>query len=164
MTLSNTPPASQRANFQGHVLNLDQVSGAVTCLYCDYAADVSLIVAGTAALPDTPGPCPGTDEGRRLLAEAEREANPLRSVITEPCIATPPDWEGTDAEAVGLAVAGAVADLQRQRDEAQADLQRSLDLLAALVHATPETSWAGSNIALDKARDFLRGHTPEPGQ
>lgn len=159
---SDYPAGGPQMNWKGHRMALFRTVVEEPYAKCEacglkVTAEEALEGAGTV------DPCPETEEGRRLLAEAEREAHPLLSVITAPCIATPPDWEGTDAEAVGLAVAGAVADLQRQRDQAQAVLQQSLDLLAALVHATPETSWAGSNIALDKARDFLREQLSTPG-
>lgn len=83
--------------------------------------------------------------------------------ITEPCIATPPDWEGTDAEAVGLAVAGAVADLARQKDFAEQHAAKSWRILKDLVAAFPQTSFAGSNVALEAAREFLAA-TPDADQ
>lgn len=163
MTLTN--PTSPDAYWQGHLLTLNQVSGQITCTACPLELDASVIIAGAVPLPADLTPCPGTEEGRRLLAEREREENPLLSVITEPCVAVPPEWEGTEAEAIGLAVAGAVADLVAQRDQQAAETAKAMDLLAALVRSFPPTSFAASNIALQEAKDYLGvGIDPSPDQ
>lgn len=145
-------------SYQGHVLQRSIMDGRVTCLHCPLVVTDADQVAGVMEME----PCPGTEEGRRLLAEEERQAHPLLPVITEPCVAIPETWEGTEAEAIGLAVAGAVADLVRGRDMAEQHLARALDIISSLVAAFPETSWAGSNIAKDQAVDFLQDHRPTP--
>lgn len=154
MTLwRDTPSPVQQAVHLGHALQAFQgftVPDYAKCLECGQKFTVDLSVEQVMEM----GPCPQTPEGQRLIALAEAEqAQP--TPITEPCIATPPDWEGTDAEAVGLAVAGAVADLQRQRDNMEDELTRARSLLMAVVDVFPQTSFAGANVPLEEARAYL---------
>lgn len=148
------------ASYAGHVLQRSISQGHVLCLHCPLVITDQMAVEGVVDLE----PCPGTEEGRALLAEAEREVSLQAQTITEPCIATPPDWEGTDAEAVGLAVAGAVADLQRQRELATAEAREARARLADLVAAFPATSFAGPNVALERAKDWLEDTAPSSDQ
>lgn len=126
------------------------------CLECSLKITAEMDVEAVVAAM---GPCPNTEEGRRLTAEAERE-HAQSAPITEPCIATPPDWEGTDAEAIGLAVAGAVADLARQRDKAEQSGAKVFRLLKDLVDVFPQTSFAGANVPLEEARRYLATIAP----
>jgi hypothetical protein len=154
------PHAVQQAVHLGHVLQA--VRGFTEpdyakCLECGLKFTVDLDVERVIEM----GPCPATEEGRRLIALAEaEEAQP--ATITEPCVAVPPEWEGTEAEAVGLAVAGAVADLVRQRDDMEDDLTRARSLLMAVVDVFPQTSFAGANVPLEEARTYLAQTTPAP--
>lgn len=81
----------------------------------------------------------------RELAEVQQtQANTLAG----PSIAVPESWDGNDAEAVGLAVAAAVAAKMQERDLAVSALHQ-------LWAAFPETSWAGANDAYQRATDVL---------
>lgn len=84
--------------------------------------------------------------------------------ITDPCIAVPVDFQGTEAEAVGLAVAGAVGELQRQRDAAQASANELAGALHGLIKAYPRTSFAGSEVALERAQTILARYDETIGQ
>jgi hypothetical protein len=148
------------ASYAGHVLQRSISQGHVLCLHCPLVITDQMAVEGVVDLE----PCPGTEEGRALLAEAEREVSLQAQTITEPCIATPPDWEGTDAEAIGLAVAGAVADLSTQRDWARAELATARNLVAELVEKYPATSFAGPNAVLERAKGWLEDTAPSDDQ
>lgn len=79
-----------------------------------------------------------------------------------PLIAVPEDFSGTEAEAVGLAVAGAVAGLQRERDQAremamalEQDLHRALSTIRVLTDNWPESTWAADSLVEAQARETL---------
>lgn len=81
--------------------------------------------------------------------------------ITEPCIAVPAEFPGTEAEAIALAVAGAVASLVSRAEKAEvwaADLESAL---RALVDTYPRTSFASSEAYLEEAVALLAQHRPD---
>lgn len=84
--------------------------------------------------------------------------------VTEPCIAVPEGFQGTEAEAVALAVAGAIQAISGERDLAQAHLEGTAARLSALASAYPRTSFAASEAALEEAVAWLSflGQKPEP--
>lgn len=84
-------------------------------------------------------------------------ANP----ITEPCIAVPPEFAGTEAEAVALAVAGAVASIVTRAQEAEARADELEKALRALVDSYPRTSFAGPEAFLEEAVALLAQHRPD---
>ena len=150
--------------YQGHVFSIKGGEAVARCLYCD------LSLALGEETPTIPGPCPESEEGRRLIKEAEERALDITpgQPVTEPCLAVPADWEGTEAEAIGLAVAGTVQALVNDRDRAQHDagqLQAKLDAalraLRELVDMTPEGTFAASNAALDRAKSLLETLAPK---
>lgn len=150
--------------YQGHVFSIKGGEAVARCLYCD------LSLALGEETPTIPGPCPGTEEGRRLIKEAEERALDITpgQPITEPCLAVPADWEGTEAEAIGLAIAGAVQHIVQERDAAKAkaaqlrgDRDDALGALELLVERTPEGTFAASNVALDNARATLARLAPK---
>lgn len=108
--------------------------------------------------------CPGRDtfgEDCTLLS--------VEDFVTQPVVAYPRDWEGTDAEAVGVAVAGALVGVEKERDQARDDLTQTrqelvmtLTALEALVEAFPETSWAADSKAKDDAQALLDRLAPKP--
>lgn len=89
--------------------------------------------------------------------------------IEFPCIAVPEDFLGTAAEAVGLAVAGAFAGLETERDEAvealaatRQELVEGLTVLEALLEAFPESSWAHVTSVKEDAQALLDRLAPKP--
>lgn len=140
--ISHTPPS---ATYQGHVFVVNLEGQGGKCQLC--GLEVTLKDAQEGA---DFGWCPESPEGKAMAAQAAKPQPELEA----PAIAVPESWTGTDAEAVGLAVAGAVGGIARERDLA-------LQHLGALVSAYPETSWAASSAALDAAKAFLAEMTPE---
>jgi hypothetical protein len=98
-------------------------------------------------------------------ARKEREERPPVSAdwppvrpgapITEPCIAVPEGFAGSDAEAVALAVAGAVQAIALERDSWRSHARTTYDNLARVVETYPQTGFAASESALEAARDWL---------
>jgi hypothetical protein len=82
--------------------------------------------------------------------------------ITEPVVAVPADFLGTDAEAIALAVAGAVAAIALERDDVRRELEAAADALEALVAAYPETGWAHATAAKEDAQALLARLRPPP--
>jgi hypothetical protein len=155
--------ARPQMTYQGHIFGVkgDPLEAPVAeCLECGLQVDP--------AEPTIPYPCPRTEEGRRLQAEADRHRGATPEVTT-PTILVPPDFTGTEAEAIGLALAGVVQaitnerdDLKRLSDEANAQRTDLLHALKDLVDQTPEGTFAASNAALDRAKAVLERLAPKP--
>ncbi len=75
--------------------------------------------------------------------------------ITGPSIVVQEGFQGTEAEAIALAVAGAIQDIGNQRDSAQSLLETTVAKLRALVRAYPQTSFAASEAAREDAEQWL---------
>lgn len=157
MTLK-LPGSQTKMSWRGHRMTFYRAMPEPAYAKCDACA---LKIGAEEALEGTVTvePCKETEEGRRLIAEAEA-AKPVP--ITEPCLAVPSDWTGSDAEAIGLAVAGAVGGIALERDQARAEVRQVRDILKMLADQYPQTSWAGANVALDAARDYLAATEPDP--
>ena len=99
------------------------------------------------------------DQARQVQPVVSDDWPPIQpgSPVTEPCIAVPANFDGTEAEAVGLAVAGAVGAIQRERDLARA-------MLAEMVEKWPETSWAHDLDVKERAREVLDELGGAPGK
>lgn len=91
------------------------------------------------------------------------QANP----VTEPCIAVPEGFQGSAAEAIALAVAGAVQAIAEEGATLRGHLEGTKARLAALVAAYPQTSFAASESAKEEAVAWLawleEQDQPEPG-
>lgn len=70
-----------------------------------------------------------------------------------PMIAVPDGFQGTDAEAVGLAVAGALAGLEKERNALRVAAEEAVGTLGALLAVFPETGWAQSEIQRERATE-----------
>lgn len=75
--------------------------------------------------------------------------------ITEPCIAVPAGFLGSDAEAVALAVAGAVQAIVLERDSWRSYCASTRRYLQELADMYPRTSFAGPETALEGAKEWL---------
>lgn len=80
---------------------------------------------------------------------------PDPATLTDPCIVVPEGFKGTEAEAIALAVAGAVQAIADDGNLAQAHLEETVAKLSALVAAYPRTSFAASEAALEEATAWL---------
>lgn len=102
-------------------------------------------------------------EAQALEAAPSASWPPIQegSPITEPCIAVPAEFPGTEAEAVALAVAGAVASIVTRAQEAEARAEELEKALSALVDAYPRTSFAGPEAYLEEAVALLARHRPD---
>lgn len=77
------------------------------------------------------------------------------SPVTEPCIAVPEGFQGSEAEAIALAVAGAIQAIALERDSWRSYLLSTKARLRALVEAYPQTSFAASESAKEDAMKWL---------
>jgi hypothetical protein len=144
MGILDTGPRPPSANYRGHTFlaRVDQDNGLNAQAVAECQA-CGLKVSAETAMYGALEPCPETAEGKALLAQAEAlAAQPAK--LSGPAIAVPEGWTGTDAEAVGLAVAGAVGGVIKERDEAKAMAEEAVTTLGQLLSVWPETSWASS--------------------
>lgn len=101
------------------------------------------------------------------LARLERKAAGMAGKVMEttleaPVIAVPHGFQGSAAEAVALAVAGAMVGLEQERDRARGvavtleqQLAQAVGVIGLLVEKWPETSWAQDSHVKALAREFL---------
>lgn len=120
--------------------------------------------------------CKG-DEARKKSDEQAASENwpPIQpgSPVTAPCVAVPEGYDGTEAEAIGLAAAGAVQAIADQRDLWRALVEEAVHALALVIGAFPDTGWAAATDAkeqglavhqkLAKALWGPEAREPEPG-
>lgn len=141
--ISSAPPT---ASYQGHVMTIQDVGAvAATCERCGLS--VSRKEAGEGFVLDL---CPESPEGKAAAVEAAAQPG-----LTDPCIAVPEGFTGNAAEAVALAVAGAVAALEQERNQWRERAAKLYGGLATLVEQYPQTSFAGPGHALESAQATL---------
>lgn len=80
---------------------------------------------------------------------------PVAMATENPCVVVPEGFQGNEAEAIGLATAGAVQAIINERDSAQSLLETTLGHLRDLVAAYPQTSFAASESAREAAVAWL---------
>lgn len=64
----------------------------------------------------------------------------------------------SDAERLSIIVGAAYGHVMAERDEARHDLEVAVDLLDDLVDLVSRNSWAGDNIVVDRAVQFVQAH------
>lgn len=100
----------------------------------------------------------GTHATNAPIQENEMNAEQITEVsATVDAGLSQEDLDGmNEAERLALIVGSAYGAALADRDLARAALASALEHLEALVETWPETSWAGSNVAVERAREFIQ--------